>query len=471
MPQIEVKFDHTLEQSEIIVPLIHSSEEEAGQSYEDNKAEIQQTLVYGIRMPLISVNNIVIDFDNIVDFSLKSKEVFPSISMTVRDKYGLIDSIDTPGMDNEIRIQILPQFEGIYKKIDLTFYISKCTSRNNFLTITGLYKIPEFTMTKLKAFGEVNTYNLYEEIAKESKLGFASNVQSNDQDKRYVYCDYKSYEELLEKEINFAGSKTNIMDYWVDFWNNLTLVDIYERYNTIDKDEDMMIWVSVNPDEIGEGNNAEPVQLVATISNNPAYKETELYVKDYQIITNSGTQLFNGTDRLYSIYEANLWEHMDYLVQDGDVKKDIYTKFEYLGEIYGNYNYMLQNILRRTLLQKIKSEYLQVTLYAPSLGILRGDKINFVSYVNDSMIENKFKDLSDKGLINPNPETNIPLNDFELPEEEVKADGGQLSIDRAISGQYLIIGCDIKYSDNQWSYELLLSRPADQKPKFILENE
>ena len=120
MGQIFVEFDNTLKQSEIVVPLVASSKEEAGDAVENNKVEIQQTSVFGIQSPLIAIDNVVIDFNDISYFSLKSDGVLPELSMIVLDKYDLISSIDTPGMDNEVRVQILPQFDNAYKKIEGT---------------------------------------------------------------------------------------------------------------------------------------------------------------------------------------------------------------------------------------------------------------------------------------------------------------------------------------------------------------
>ena len=62
MSIIQVKFDHNLQQSDIIIPLTSSSKDEAKEAYTRNQSEIQQTHVYGIQSPLISVNSIVIDF-------------------------------------------------------------------------------------------------------------------------------------------------------------------------------------------------------------------------------------------------------------------------------------------------------------------------------------------------------------------------------------------------------------------------
>lgn len=468
MSQVIVEFDNTLKQSEIVMPLVSSSPQEAGNNYTKNQSGVQQTHVFGIQVPIIAINNIVIDFTDIIEFTLKSTDVLPSVSMIVRDKYGLIGAIDMPDVDNELRVQILPQFENAYKKINLTFFINKIRINNDYLTINGIYKLSSFTSANFKSFGELNSYNLFSNIAKETGLGFATNVKSNDQDKRYVYCNYKSYKDLLDREISFGGNQIEIYDYWIDFWNNLTLVDIYDRYNHIDNDEDMEIWISGQIDEVGEGVEIKPFKTVALINNHPNSSNTELFVKQYEIINNPGLHTSDGSDHVYSIYEMEKQEYMDHLVQDGDVKKDIFTKYDYLGEAYGEYNYLLQECFRKSFLQKMKSETLEVTIKRPSIGLMRGSKVNFISYINDSMIEDKFDIMDKTDYMNSNPETTMSFNETYTQGENL--DNGKFSIDRMISGQYLITGCKIQYYNNNWSYVLTLNRPANQKPIFI-ENE
>lgn len=466
MSQIVVEFDNTLEQSEIVMPIVSSSQDEMGKYYQNNQSEIMQTYVYGVQVPLISIKGIVIDFDNIIDFSLKSKDVLPTVHMVVRDKYGLINSLDPIGMDNEIRVQIIPRFDNAYKKINLTFYISKFSINDDFISLHGLYKVPALVSTNFKALGQLNTHNLFSNIAKETKLGFATNIKSNDQDKRYVYCDYKSYMDLMNKEINFGGSTTDIYDYWVDLWNNLNLVNIYERYNAIDKDEDMMIWIDNQIKEIGEDIKIIPYQTVALITNHPSYSTNELFVQNYNVFTNSGQSYREGSDKIFSIYDESKKEHSDYLVQDGDIKEDIYYKYEYLGEVYGEYNYLTQTCLRKSLLQKINSEYIQVTLKSPVFGLMRGDKVDFIWYINDSMIENKFSGMDNINMIDQSPQTTIPIN--EESNLSINTDNGFFNVDRMISGQYLITSCEIRYN-NGWQQILTLNRPANQKPKFMLK--
>ena len=469
MGQILVEFDDKLKQSEIIIPLVASSKDEAGELYEDNKTEIQQTSVFGIQSPLIAIDNIVIDFNDIREFSLRSTGILPELEMIVFDKYDLISSIDTPGMDNEVRIQILPQFEDAYKKINLTFFINSMkANEDGTIEFDCTYKIPAFTSSSYKSFGKLSTYDLFKNICNETGLGFATNVSSSN-DARYVYCNYKSYKDLLDNEIEFAGNgERNIMDYWIDYWNNLTLANMYDRYTSIDDDENMKVWISSNPLEMNEGEQVKASKVVANLNNHPQYNNSDLFVQDYNIVTESGKQVSGGTDKVYSIYQMNNEEYIDYFVQDGDVSNDIFFKFDYIGECYGDYNYLLQRCYREAFLQKINSEYVEVTLNVPCLGLMRGSKVNFTSFVNDSRIENKFEVLEEGGYIDGMPPTNISYEDVE-DQPDALDDNGTFTVDRQISGQYVITGCDIGFSDNKWRYKLILNRPADQKAKFINE--
>ena len=287
MAIIQVKFDNTLKQSDIIVPLTNSSRDEAEEIYTQNRPAVQQTAVYGIQSPLIMVNNIVIDFSDVLLFELSCVYDTPSVKLAVRDRYNLISTIDTPSVDNELRIQILPKFEDKYKKINLTFYITRSSINGNIIDIRGEYKLSKFTSDNIKSFGEISTYQLIEKIAQETGLGFASNV-SDSNDKRYIYCNNKSYNDLLQDEIEMSGSDMQVYDYWIDWWNNVVFADIYERYNSTDPDEDIQIWVSGQQKEVEEGSEVQPQKVVASFNNHIANSTSELYIKDYKVVNNSG---------------------------------------------------------------------------------------------------------------------------------------------------------------------------------------
>lgn len=467
MAIVQVKFDNTLKQSDIIVPLTNSSKDEAGEAYTQNKPAVQQTAVYGIQSPLIMINNIVVDFSDVLSFKLKCVYDTPSVELIVVDRYKLVSTIDTPSIDNELRIQILPKFEDKYKKINLTFYITDSYVNGDTISISGEYKLTKFTSDNIKSFGEVSTYQLMEKIAQETGLGFASNV-ADSCDKRYVYCDNKSYSDLLMREIEMSGSDMQVYDYWIDWWNNIVFVDIYERYNATDPDEDIQIWVSGQQKEMEEGSEVQPQKVVASFNNHIANATSELYIKGYSIINNSGDQMYSGTDRVYSIYNDELMDYSDYLIQDGDTKKDIYVKYEYLGEVYGGHDYLLSKKKRDAFLQKIDSnETMEITLRTPLLGVMRGNRCNLLWYINDDMVSNVRETISEAGVIQEDPASNIPLSAGDNVEDNNGS--GSFTLDKTKSGQYLITSCVIGFEEGEWSYKVTLSRPTSAKPVIINE--
>ena len=465
MSQVKIEFDNTLEFSDIIMPLLSSSPSEGGDNVRPN-VDRMQTSVFGIQVPLISINSTVIDFDAIDYFSLSCEGAIPSLNMIVEDRYELISNIDKPRQDNEVRVQILPRFDDAYKKINMMFYISSISVSGKYINLSCVYKLPEFTSSKIESMGELDTYSLFKKAATDTGLGFATNIAQGT-DLRYVYCNNKSWEDLLESEIQYSGIDNQMLDWWVDFWNNINLVDIYERYTTIDSDDDMQIWVAGQVNEIGLDQDVEAQQVTATVHNHPAMTNSELYVTNYEINTNSGIQTIMGTDKVYSIYEDVKNEYIDYLIQDGDVKKDIFTKYRYLGENYGDYNYLLQREIRYGLLQKINSETIKITLKSPLLGIMRGHKVNFMKYVNDDRIENKLQVLEKNGVINRDVESNIPLTNYEL---NTNNPNGNYRLDKTVSGQFLVIGTEIVY-DNGWKYNLTLARPAGDTPNIKIDED
>lgn len=463
MSIVTLEFDNTLEKSEIVMPLISSSKDEAGDDYMNAATDKAQTAVFGIQVPLIMINNTVIDFDAIQYFNLKSVGRLPEVVLTVLDRYELINNIDKPSLDNEVRIQLLPKFDDAYKKIDLTFYISGIQTIGQVIRITGTYKSTKLMSSQFKSYGNIDTYSLFKQIATETQLGFATNIAQGN-DTRYAYCDNKSLYDLMDSEILYANATDHIMDWWIDLWDNINLVDVKERYNSVDSNEDMQIWVAGQVNEINAGVDVIPSQVTATITNFPGVNMTELFVKDYIINTKPGINLSSGSDRVFAVYEDIKFEHFDHFVQDGDVKNDIFAKYEYVGENYGEYNYMISKCLRDSFLQKINSETITTVLQSPLLALMRGHKVNFIRYVNDDMLESKMKSLEDIGILDRNIESNISLSEYEI---DGKSANGSFRIDKTCSGQYLITGVDIIYNNNAWDYRLTLAKPASSKVSII----
>lgn len=453
MAQITVKYDPTL-QIEKIEDLMYATDKEEQQ--DDRQAEVQQTKITGILTPLVKINNIVLLWDKITRFELSSTRFLPELTFTFKDDLGFTKSLDQPKNDNLVLVQILPPFDEAYKKINLRFFIENIKITGDKVTVSCKYNVPALYQYKLEALGKLSTYDYLDKVATDCGLGYASNLDGTE-DEKYIYIRNTNYLRSVEHEICLSGSDTCILDSWIDFHNYLILCDVYERYNALESE--LKIWTMPSSIPNTESNDpVKPRQEDAIITNAIALRNSQLFVGDYTVKNNSGSSIRNGTDKVLESYYMHKNESSSMLIQDGDIKKDTFVKSVYMGEIFGDYDYFSAEVCRKAYLQKINSNTIEVALSSPLLGLERGQRVNFRWYEANEVIQT----IKDKNQI----ETNIPYTDDETNDRE------RMTLNKQVSGQYLIIGTTIRFNgfNNGWKYILTLSRPANQVNTY-LENE
>ena len=448
MSVINLVFDNQLQQTPIEVPLQAPPAENG-----DNTLQVNQVMIHGVCTPVVSVCGIVFDFNKIIKMTLYDNDRLPSLDLIIDDTEQLLSSISNPKSDNEIRLQILPPFEDAYKKIDLTFYINNIDVKGSKVSISAIYKIPDIYISRLKSFGEVNTYNLFKTIASECLLGFASNCEENDADKRFIYCNNISYEDLMNREVRMASSVDNVFDYWVDVWNNINYVNLKQRFVDKDAPEDMELWCMTTPgNDVESTNIVQPVLTEAVITNHPM-TAGQLHAKKYNISNNTGKNKEKGTDRVFTIYKDGAV--IDSLIEDGNVQNDIFTKYYYLGENIGEYEYLTAISFYDSFCDIINKNTVEVTLSFPMLGITRGSHVKFMWY------DNNFFQKQDIELLGGDMDS----DDGDQSEELAEPD--ELMINKQISGEYLVHKTILHYNKGQWKNTLILTRPEDQIKTYI----
>ena len=452
---IELKFENSLTIPDIIDVAYATDETETP----DNPQKVgvnQQTKMTGIIAPLIRLNNITINFNQIFDFSLNNEGIIPTLVFSFDDTFGFTKSIDQPGNDNICIVQILPPFDNAYKKIKLQFNIKNISILgNNRVSFQCIYGNPDLLNDSLESLGLLTTYELCEDIAKRTKLGFQSNLAGTN-DKRYMFCGGNSLLSLFEREVECGGEQNIILDGFIDLYNNINLFNIYELYNS--NVEVHKIWIKgSNQIESDSDSEIKPEQVDCAISNGANTRQSPLFVENYRTINNIGSNITLGSDKVYNEYIYNNLESIETLIQDGDVKNDIFVKTKYLGENIGEYNYLLQRECNKAYHQKIRNQIIEVKLKQPMLGIIRGDKVNFIWYEMNELL-NKVKDEADI-------QTNLPIDN----SDEAEYDTPRLNLQ--VSGQYLVIGSTISYKRRAgnllWEHKLLLARPQDKIQKYL----
>lgn len=451
MAQIEVKYDPTFKIEEISEPMYATSHNECE---EDRPAEVQQTKITGILSPLIKVNQILILWDKVTRFELSSTGFLPELTFTFNDDLGFTKSLDQPGNDNLVLVQILPPFEDAYKKINLRFFIEDIRISGEKVTISAKYNIPGLYQDKIKTLGKISTYNFLDTVAKECELGLASNLDGTE-DERYIYLNNTNYLRAIKNEIKKSGTEECILDTWIDLHNYVILCDMLERYKAIESEIKVWTTGTVIPDTENNGKPIAPKEEDAILSNAIGVRNTQLYITDYTVKNNAGKNMKMGTDKVLQSYYIDKCEPSSLLIQDGDVKKDTFVKTVYMGEVFGEYDYFKSEFCRTAFLQKINTNTIEVALKTPLLGLERGGKVNLEWYEANEIAS---------VIKNENPiETNTPS------DSDDEEDPTMMTINKQVSGQYFIIGTRIQFRgwEDGWNYILILTRPTDQVNKYL----
>lgn len=451
----EVKFDCNLEFPPIVEPLYAASPEELE---EGGDFGMQQTKVTGVIAPLIKLNNTTINFSQVKYMELSCKR-FPKISLVIVDSMGLSTTYDKPNADNILQLQILPPFDNAYRKINLCFIIKELNIDGDMIRVEGIYNIPGWNDSVMKSYGYSSTCEFFENIAHELKLGFASNLENTD-DARWIYIPNNPRFESLESETEFGGNERQILDYWVDFWNCINLVDIYERYNTVD--EDIRVWASNSRyPKIDAIDNIEPEEIEAMISNHQNMKMSPLFCTEFEQISNFANNISEGSDKVCEVYNMASCDTDVTYIMDENIKKNVIVRYDYMGEEFGDVNYLTNKMLHNAYTQKLNSQQIKVVLQQPCFGFYKGGKVNFYWYeVNELTKKEKNKVL----------ESNI-----DLPEDVTQNDQDMPLINGEVSGQYYISDVIFTYENSgnvpKWRQEMTLSRPAQTIDRYVTEED
>lgn len=452
---ITVKFDHTLDLPNIVMPIYSESAENDPLASSHDTQIIEQSKLDGIMVPLVRINNQTIYYTQILHMELTCSR-YPHLELTIDDQLGLIKNLDTPGWDNILQLQILPPFEGGYKKINLLFYMTGVSIEGSIMDISADYHIPNLWDNKIRAYGKITTYDYMEMTAKEFGLGFASNVDSTN-DAKYIYKDMKNTISHISEVVDYAyadkDDDKSVFTWWIDYWNNLNFVNLYDEYMEEVPDDKMLIWVQdLIPHPAGDDHSQTVSQMVATLNNSPASDRNAMSIDDYTPIYES----MSYTDRIVDTYRMDNMEFETTVIQNGDVMDNIQQKYTYLGEVFGDYNYLARRAAKSMMISKIDAQKILVSISVPTLGRIMGDKINLYWYDINNYITAPIQETKNEEI-----ETNISV------PPSVYGDANSWVINKMVSGQYYIENMSFTYdSEFTWTQTFKLSRDGSKKNSY-----
>lgn len=468
----------------------------------DNKAYANER-VDGIDIPVIKLNNTIIEMNNIYYFKIDSRGFTPRLTLTIIDYDNYIKSTDMPGMNNVINVYLSGTSNSVYKPISLNFYITNVSIYDNTITYTGIYKLFKLKNSLMKSIVHngcsqcgtsqtysLNTFEYLHDIALDCGLGFAATDHCKDiNDRLERLLISQSYEDFIEEQIQFGGVDENsIFDCWVDFYNYIVLENVSWVLNENNDPRNLSIVAEQGLLSNDERDKELPViEMVRTITNSNTIGITNLNIESYEEIVNNSDLIFNGNLKTvyYMTPEGNSGNNAIDIFQVQSMENSIDGKHIEDYQINGvpsfvfnfaPYNVNKQKIIRSYFFEKHRSKMLKVKLTKINLGLYRGMLVNVLIYEYDPLIKREII-YDSNNLGSENESIDMPdidtsdMNGYNINDLIANTSVG--FINTAKSDQYYIDGVEIEYNYNlqrieQYLYLIKKGSHSNYNNKYTL---
>ena len=443
-------------------------------------ANFDSLAVDAIHVPVVKLNNRVLDSSQIDYFKLSSIGLAPSLVISVNDDNGMIEFSDVPGFDNVISIVMIIPVDGVYKKISLDFYIVSCNFVENYVTYIATFKCMPLEKTHLEqikfnmpngckskwcqlpATNKPTTYKLLHYIAHECGLGFAATQQTKEiKDYNYRLLYSKKYIDVIREHTAFGGLDENsIFDSWIDIWGNIVLVNVPWIFSETVTPDELATVVSygtrqTNTTEAKDSYHAGG--LVQRLLTN--YEElgqmNNLTIASYTPLTDTATLFSKGSMNTYNMmfHKGNGGsDNLDTfdVVQkessiDGQTGDYEFAKTDFIGfECSTNTPICKQKHIHDKYFEKFRARRLKVQLRQPNFMLERGMLTSVLIFEDDPLKKRKiignwsnFTGKADTDKEEPGVQKLIKENevDFSTPFPNI-----------ALSGIYYIDGVEFDYT-------------------------
>ena len=439
----------------------------------------------GSYVPIVKLNNNVIDEVNIESLEITYRDFLPEITMCVHDIDGMIRFGDSPGMNASIDVIITPSIPNVYKNIALQFEITSFSvsgdmlfysGRNKILNMQqridwGMIKYPGCSNTRGGDDGEdtvscnpspnpkPNTWEYLHEIAIKCGLGFAATDKCKDiEDRLPRLLRSQSYSDFIQEQIKFGGLDENsIFDVWVDLYGYLTMVnlpwvlnnDITFRHLSLNVISGVRSQIDNVPEQ-----TATVMHRTLTNYNKFNTPNNALIENNYEWITENFDQQWKGNLERRTVFIPRGVRGGNNTLKDQEVQQ-VETSVDGLhSEDYekhyvsfycefNDYDTKLQESIRENYLQKQRAKIFKVELTNANLGLMRGTLVN-ISIWEDrdkqraTLLQGTDKMAETQNIKPQNPDTGMNNKDL-MQDDSIQYPNA------SVSGLYYIDGMSFKF--------------------------
>jgi len=328
------KLDPKIQPSLIEVPDLESNES-ANKITSPNTTGFKQNR--GLTEPFIKIGNIRLQYGEIRSLKIWQDEFVPRILITFIDTNSEFSTGQFPISNILISVFIKSPIKAL-KGMACDFIITNISSfnisdRDIQYTFTGEMHIPKLHTNISKAFSQVTSRDALLLIAKDLQLGFSDNLTEDTNDKMTWLIPNYSYKSAITHISKLAYSNDDhFFDCFIDRYYMLNFINVEKQFEKID-DELNVAYIQYDYNNLGnadiinpEKSNNDSAKLPLTITNNSIFKNTELYILEYALVSNHGEILKNNALRRNVYFYDHGGNINEGLTKTSDLDSDNFIK-------------------------------------------------------------------------------------------------------------------------------------------------
>ncbi len=461
--------------------------------------------------PAIRINEYDFGGEQILAFHLTIDSFLPSLTVTVSDSKGVFSKSQYPKDGDVLMLFIRSKDEEIFKPIRMDFDIINVdappvsntgqsmespteggkTNEEVTYTFECKAKIPDLLAEECFGYPEDTSFNHFEKVATEMKIGFASNVTDTD-DKMPRLCPYDTRMKFIRDYTESAYlDDDSFFTSYIDLYYYLNLVNINDQLKYDEEMEETI--VSTLKDQTkrkndSEENNGTSGKLYLT-NLEKGNTGTNRYINAYSMVNSAGLiTLKNGYARTIQYYDDDTREYTSFKIEPsitenlpedliplrGRNDEDRYktqVKYKYLGRQSGvenegnshtNYQYARINNYQNN--QDIYKMYLTVEIQNANMALYRFQKVPLLMYETDQK-KSKIDEMREQQAADGGAQR---ADKDKLEKGNSKTNNSNMpTVNKYLTGVYVIGKIEYSYSSNDQGIKQTLTMLRREWPNPV----
>ena len=439
---------------------------------------------YGAVIPLVQILGKVFEPSQITYLEINSSGELPFCTATfaVNDKSFYSSFFPK---DGDLMTVFIRSKDDVFKPIRNDYEISniQINAREgggensvDTMTISGALRVPGYDA--VKCFSKKGTsMEVLMQTATDLKLGFATN-EVDTADKQVWICPFEKTRDFIANTVLASWkSRDSFYTYFIDPFYYLNFVNMEPLFSGETEIDDAMS-IDLLSNDYGKDNEQAKQKTKTVLTNWQENSGTPFYMLRYSLVNNSAAvNLTHGYKRYVSYYDALLTNSQQIFVDpitSADAEKNkillkgrplenhylSQIEGKWMGAQYGedgenchaNYNYAkinnFQNIVH------LSKMGLRVTLQALNPNLRRMQSVPVIITIMRDPVRKKLNEPIDEAQEATEPNPNEPNR----TKSALKAEDAVITLDKTITGYYVISEINYIYRKGEFRQELYLVR-------------